>query len=194
MLQHPDFSSTTGHGEKATIATVLAGILVGFGAHMGSGCVSGHGVCGLPRLSLRSLTAVATFMVTGAGGALVGRQLEAAMPGVVAVPGVADLLQWVHAVHDGDGHLAGGHVPAIAVALSVFAFFLALRAARGLSARHQAEADAEAASRHKKTDGDGAAAVCTAPPATRPLEHVLHFITAFGFGWGLCMSGMVMAR
>lgn len=41
-----------------------AGLLVGFGARLGSGCTSGHGVCGLARLSPRSIAAVATFMAT----------------------------------------------------------------------------------------------------------------------------------
>lgn len=41
---------------------VLAGLLVGFGSRMGSGCTSGHGVVGLARLSPRSMAAVATFM------------------------------------------------------------------------------------------------------------------------------------
>ncbi|SER98852.1 hypothetical protein SAMN04490244_104294 [Tranquillimonas rosea] len=41
----------------------LAGLLVGLGTALGSGCTSGHGVCGLARLSPRSLAAVATFMV-----------------------------------------------------------------------------------------------------------------------------------
>jgi uncharacterized membrane protein YedE/YeeE len=45
---------------------VLAGLLVGFGTRLGSGCTSGHGVCGLSRLSQRSLAATLTFMVTGA--------------------------------------------------------------------------------------------------------------------------------
>ena len=44
---------------------VLAGLLVGFGSVWGNGCTSGHGVCGLSRLSVRSLAATATFMVTG---------------------------------------------------------------------------------------------------------------------------------
>ena len=44
----------------------VAGLLTGFGTRMGSGCTSGHGICGLPRRSLRSLAAVATFMMTGA--------------------------------------------------------------------------------------------------------------------------------
>ncbi|MBS7539602.1 YeeE/YedE family protein [Ancylobacter lacus] len=42
-----------------------AGLLVGFGAVLGSGCTSGHGVCGLARLSPRSLVATLTFMATG---------------------------------------------------------------------------------------------------------------------------------
>jgi uncharacterized membrane protein YedE/YeeE len=43
---------------------ILGGFLVGFGTRMGSGCTSGHGVCGLGRLSLRSLVAVLTFITT----------------------------------------------------------------------------------------------------------------------------------
>lgn len=45
---------------------VVGGVIVGLGASLGSGCTSGHGVCGLSRLSLRSIVAVPTFMVTGA--------------------------------------------------------------------------------------------------------------------------------
>lgn len=45
---------------------VVAGLLVGFGSRLGSGCTSGHGVCGLSRLSLRSLVATLTFMGTAA--------------------------------------------------------------------------------------------------------------------------------
>ena len=44
---------------------VLGGLVVGFGASLGSGYTSGHGVCGLSRLSLRSFLAVPTFMATG---------------------------------------------------------------------------------------------------------------------------------
>ena len=44
---------------------LLDGIVVRFGASLGSGCTSGHLVCGLSRLSLRSLVAVPTFMATG---------------------------------------------------------------------------------------------------------------------------------
>lgn len=45
---------------------IIGGLIVGLGASLGSGCTSGHGVCGLSRLSVRSLVAVPTFMVTGA--------------------------------------------------------------------------------------------------------------------------------
>ena len=41
---------------------VLAGLLVGFGISLGSGCTSGHGVCGIARLSPRSITATIIFM------------------------------------------------------------------------------------------------------------------------------------
>jgi uncharacterized membrane protein YedE/YeeE len=44
---------------------VVAGLLVGFGTRMGSGCTSGHGVCGVSRLSQRSLVATASFMAAG---------------------------------------------------------------------------------------------------------------------------------
>jgi uncharacterized membrane protein YedE/YeeE len=45
---------------------IIAGLLVGFGTRLGSGCTSGHGVCGLARLSPRSLAATATFMAVAA--------------------------------------------------------------------------------------------------------------------------------
>ena len=51
--------------ESDWIAIVIAGILVGFGAHYGSGCTSGHGICGLSRLSPRSLVATCAFMFAG---------------------------------------------------------------------------------------------------------------------------------
>ncbi|MFN3989164.1 MAG: YeeE/YedE family protein [Erythrobacter sp.] len=43
----------------------VAGLIVGLGTRLGSGCTSGHGVCGMSRLSQRSLVATATFMATG---------------------------------------------------------------------------------------------------------------------------------
>lgn len=45
---------------------IAGGLLVGFGTRLGSGCTSGHGVCGIARLSPRSLAATATFMLSAA--------------------------------------------------------------------------------------------------------------------------------
>ena len=50
----------------STLAMIIGGFLVGIGVSYGSGCTSGHGVCGLARLSPRSFAAVLTFMVTTA--------------------------------------------------------------------------------------------------------------------------------
>jgi len=50
---------------------VAAGLLVGFGTRMGSGCTSGHGVCGVSRLSQRSLVATAVFIAAGVATVLV---------------------------------------------------------------------------------------------------------------------------
>jgi uncharacterized membrane protein YedE/YeeE len=55
--------------------TVAAGLLVGFGTQLGGGCTSGHGVCGISRLSGRSLVATLTFMVAGALAAFVVQHL-----------------------------------------------------------------------------------------------------------------------
>ncbi|OWW04513.1 hypothetical protein ATY81_00490 [Rhizobium sp. R72] len=54
---------------------IAGGLLVGFGTQLGSGCTSGHGVCGLARLSPRSLVATATFMAVAAATVYVTRHL-----------------------------------------------------------------------------------------------------------------------
>lgn len=50
--------------ERSTIVLVVAGLFVGFGTRLGSGCTSGHGVCGISRGSPRSLIATCAFMAT----------------------------------------------------------------------------------------------------------------------------------
>ncbi len=61
---------------SAALPVVLvAGVLVGVGTQLGNGCTSGHGVCGVSRLSVRSLVATATFMITGFGTVFVVRHL-----------------------------------------------------------------------------------------------------------------------
>jgi uncharacterized membrane protein YedE/YeeE len=50
---------------RSLLATAVAGLLVGVGTQLGSGCTSGHGVCGIGRWSKRSIVATVTFMFTG---------------------------------------------------------------------------------------------------------------------------------
>lgn len=50
----------------SVLVSAVAGLVVGFGTRLGNGCTSGHGVCGISRLSQRSIVATLTFMVTGA--------------------------------------------------------------------------------------------------------------------------------
>ena len=60
----------------ASVPVVLvAGLLVGFGSRLGNGCTSGHGICGLARLSPRSLAATLTFMTVGAAVVFVARHV-----------------------------------------------------------------------------------------------------------------------
>lgn len=56
---------------RTTGAIIVAGLLVGFGARLGNGCTSGHGVCGIGRLAPRSIVAAITFIITGSITAIV---------------------------------------------------------------------------------------------------------------------------
>ncbi len=58
-----------------TWTTVVAGLLVGFGTILGSGCTSGHGVCGISRMSARSIAATIVFMAAGIAAVYVFRKL-----------------------------------------------------------------------------------------------------------------------
>lgn len=60
---NPDFLSNT--SDRSLILITIAGLLVGYGTVMGSGCTSGHGVCGISRFSARSILATLTFMLFG---------------------------------------------------------------------------------------------------------------------------------
>jgi uncharacterized membrane protein YedE/YeeE len=60
---HPElFINTT---NRSDVMIAVAGLIVGFGTVLGSGCTSGHGVCGISRLSPRSLVATISFMMVG---------------------------------------------------------------------------------------------------------------------------------
>lgn len=70
LLAAPGLLGLFGLASAPQIATpwassVLAGLLVGFGARLGSGCTGGHGICGLSRLSPRSIAATVFFMLSG---------------------------------------------------------------------------------------------------------------------------------
>ena len=68
------FGSANGPAGASIPTLVVAGLLVGFGTRLGSGCTSGHGVCGLSRFSLRSLVATLTFMFVAAATVFVVRR------------------------------------------------------------------------------------------------------------------------
>lgn len=65
----------TGALATDTWTTVVAGLLVGFGTIMGSGCTSGHGVCGISRLSPRSIVATVSFIIAGILAVVLYRKL-----------------------------------------------------------------------------------------------------------------------
>ena len=70
-----------GVSARPTWVIAVAGLLVGFGTRLGGGCTSGHGVCGISRLSTRSIVATVTFMIGGALSAyLVLHVLHAGVP------------------------------------------------------------------------------------------------------------------
>jgi uncharacterized membrane protein YedE/YeeE len=63
-LLHPSTLAST--QSPSLVVAAVAGLLVGFGTQLGGGCTSGHGICGMSRLSPRSIVATLTFMATGA--------------------------------------------------------------------------------------------------------------------------------
>lgn len=63
------------HFEVGSLGLIVAGLLVGIGTRYGSGCTSGHGVCGISRLSPRSLVATLCFMASGFATVFVLRHL-----------------------------------------------------------------------------------------------------------------------
>lgn len=78
----PVFLALAGHpGEvelvSSTPVLILAGLLVGFGTALGSGCTSGHGVCGISRLSPRSIAATLVFMAAGVATVFLVRHMIA---------------------------------------------------------------------------------------------------------------------
>jgi uncharacterized membrane protein YedE/YeeE len=80
MAAVPLHRLTTGEPMSITVATsplllIAAGVLVGFGTRLGGGCTSGHGVCGIARLSKRSLAATAAFMLVAVATVFIAREV-----------------------------------------------------------------------------------------------------------------------
>lgn len=65
LHRYIDAVSVTPRSGYPVLALLAAGLLVGLGTRLGSGCTSGHGICGIARLSPRSLAATVTFIGTG---------------------------------------------------------------------------------------------------------------------------------
>lgn len=61
--------------QASPFSMIIAGLLVGFGTRLGSGCTSGHGICGISRLSPRSLIATVSFMLAGFVTVYIARHL-----------------------------------------------------------------------------------------------------------------------
>ena len=61
--------------QASPLSMIIAGLIVGFGTRLGSGCTSGHGICGISRLSPRSLLATVSFMLAGFVTVYIARHL-----------------------------------------------------------------------------------------------------------------------
>lgn len=80
LIAVPALMVAVGIGGRAapvagTGVLILSGLLVGFGTGLGNGCTSGHGVCGISRLSLRSIVATIVYILAGGVAVLVARNL-----------------------------------------------------------------------------------------------------------------------
>ena len=72
---YPAAFSSAGAGMPTIAIAAVAGLLVGYGTRLGGGCTSGHGICGMCRLSIRSVVATMTFMAAGMATVFVVRHL-----------------------------------------------------------------------------------------------------------------------
>ena len=72
VLGHAGDSVT---GGTSSVALMVAGVLVGFGTRLASGCTSGHGICGVARLAPRSIAATGVFMLVGMATVFVARHV-----------------------------------------------------------------------------------------------------------------------
>jgi uncharacterized protein len=146
----------------STMGLVIGGLLVGYGTRLASGCTSGHGICGLPRFSMRSLTAVGTFMGTGMLTAYL-RSNNAFVQSLVSA-GV------------GSAATATSTSSYIGSVIAVFMFSSALFA---LPSYFQSAKQESSLQGHHDPNSH-----------VDLIEHVVSFLSAFLFGLGLIYSGM----
>lgn len=80
LLSHPEMPALIVQLDTSSFLTMaVAGLLVGYGTRLGSGCTSGHGVCGIGRFSNRSIAATVIFMATAAVTVWISRHLLGAV-------------------------------------------------------------------------------------------------------------------
>jgi len=161
-------------------ALALAGLAVGFGTRLGNGCTSGHGLCGLPRLSPRSLAAVLSFMGVGAATAMLARNvgpLRDLLYGAAPLA-LSDLLP--AAASTWASEVSGSKVPVVAIAaagvcIAIPVLRRLLHGRTHTAALHEPHTSAaHAARRARKHAGEVALAVAAGGT----------------FGLGLAVSGM----
>lgn len=171
----------------STQRAIVAGLLIGVGTAMGSGCTSGHGICGNSRLSVRSLAATCTFMVSGA--------LAAHLAGTAAVfslpPGIAPLASAAAAA-------GGTRFGVVLLALTAVAMGLLGWAGRAMTGPSHAPT---AAALQKELQGaeELEDSPLTGSPPSEPLDAqklaslgvFTELLVGFLFALGLGVSGMV---
>ena len=75
LVPYPLFTKVDTHISQSAVVLVLAGLLVGVGTRVANGCTSGHGVCGISRLSLRGIIATLFYLLAGGGSVLLFRHV-----------------------------------------------------------------------------------------------------------------------
>lgn len=147
-----------------------AGLLTGFGTRMGSGCTSGHGICGLPRRSVRSLAAVLTFMGTGAISSYLA--MNTSLKHLIAADSMANT--------DTSDDIVFYVIPTVAVAIVGATLcnrnFLLNNMVFGGDENNSIDTDKDSNMQ--------------ADPASHLTKHIISFSSALLFGMGLGVSGM----
>jgi uncharacterized membrane protein YedE/YeeE len=168
-LFRPDAFGTQNQLHPAV--SIVSGLLIGFGTRLGSGCTSGHGVCGLPRFSLRSLAAVCTFMLTGFIASGITR-----IPVVYDTFRVAEPFSFTGTTNE-QVETAAAWAPTAIVILIAYFIFLQNNWLRRMTGHPLINKQHSAFSHHTEEKTD-------------VLAHLVSIVSAFPFGIALGLSGM----